>query len=63
MTRKTDRRAEDLYDSYADGRGSGHHARRLARQAPGRLTARAGHRSAAGQCAGGQAASGQPISQ
>ncbi|MGH3407889.1 MAG: hypothetical protein ACRDRJ_36110 [Streptosporangiaceae bacterium] len=32
MTRKTDRRAEDLYDSYADGRGSRHHSRRLARR-------------------------------
>ena len=31
MTRKTDRRAEDLYDSYADT-GSGHRARRLARR-------------------------------
>jgi hypothetical protein len=32
MTRKTDRRAEDLYDSYADGRGSHHHSRRVARR-------------------------------
>jgi hypothetical protein len=31
MTSKTDRRAEDLYDSYADT-GSGRRARRLARR-------------------------------
>lgn len=32
MTRKTDRRAEDLYDSYADSPGSGHRFRRAARR-------------------------------
>jgi len=32
MTRKTDRRAEDLYDSYADGPRSGHRLRRAARR-------------------------------
>jgi hypothetical protein len=35
MTRKTDRTAEDLYDRYADGPGSGRRGRRLARKHQG----------------------------